>query len=83
MNERLIAEFIEDAARQPQGQRMTRLIELVAERCATIMEIEAETDLENAARNAANTIRACFIEQAKAPEGGFRLNPTASALRQH
>lgn len=83
MNERLMAEMIADAAGQPAGQRMQRLIALVAERCATIIDIEADADPENAARNASNTIRAAFVERVEVPEGGFRLNPSAQAARAH
>lgn len=62
MNERLIAEFIADAAQQPAGHRMHRLIALVAERCATILEIEVDADAAHGARSAANTIRAAFVD---------------------
>lgn len=82
-NQRLIDEFIADAAQQPAGQRMQRLIALVAERCATIMDIEADVDPQNAAKNAANTIRAAFVDAPQMPEGGFRLNPAAQASRAH
>lgn len=77
MNDRLIAEFLADAASQPAGKRMHRLIALVAERCATILDIEADADPENATRSAANTIRAAFIE---APQP---LKPAARAAAAH
>ena len=77
MNDRLIAEFLADAAQQPAGKRMHRLIALVAERCATIIDIEADADPENAARNASNTIRAAFID---AP---MKLSPGARAAAAH
>lgn len=77
MNERLIAEFLADAAGQPAGQRMHRLIALVAERCATIIDIEADAEPANAARNAANTIRAAFIDVPKL------LTPGARAAASH
>lgn len=79
MNDRLIAEFIADAAQQPAGHRMQRLIALVAERCAVILEIEADVDPETAARIAANTIRAAFVDNIQPPEGGFQLAPIALA----
>jgi hypothetical protein len=77
MNDRLIAEFLADAAGQPAGKRMHRLIALVAERCATILDIEADADPQNAARSAANTIRAAFVE---APQ---ELKPAARAAAAH
>lgn len=77
MNERLMAEMIADAAGQPAGQRMQRLIALVAERCALIVEIEVDTDPANAARNAANTIRAAFVDVPK------QLTPGARAAASH
>jgi len=83
MNDRLIAEFLADAAQQPAGKRMHRLIALVAERCATIIDIEADADPVDGARSAANTIRAAFVERVEVPEGGFRLNPSAQAARAH
>lgn len=77
MNDRLIAEFLADAAQQPAGQRMHRLIALVAERCATIIDIEADADPGNAARNSANTIRAAFVDVPKV------LKPAARAAAAH
>jgi len=77
MNDRLIAEMLADAAGQPAGNRMHRLIALVAERCATIIDIEADADPENGARSAANTIRAAFID---APQP---LKPAARAAAAH
>lgn len=77
MNERLIAEFLADAASQPAGQRMQRLVALVAERCATILEIETDGDPVDGARSAANTIRAAFIDVPK------QLTPGARAAAAH
>lgn len=77
MNDRLISEFLADAAQQPAGKRMHRLIALVAERCATIIDIEADADPANAARNSANTIRAAFIDSPQA------LKPAARAAATH
>ena len=82
MNDRLIAEFIADAAQQPTGKRMHRLISLVAERCATILEIESDSDEAlvepgQAARNAANTIRAAFVDVP------LKLSPGARAAAAH
>lgn len=58
MNDRLIQEFIAEAARAPQGKRMYKLIELVAERCATICEIDADNG--DSGVITANTIRQAF-----------------------
>ena len=77
MNDRLISEFLADAASQPAGQRMQRLIALVAERCATIIEIEADADPTDGPRSAANTIRAAFIDAPKV------LTPGARAAAAH
>ena len=77
MNDRLIAEMLADAAGQPAGTRMHRLISLVAERCATIIEIEGDSDPQNGGRSAANTIRAAFVE---APQP---LKPAARAAAAH
>jgi hypothetical protein len=77
VNERLINEFIADAAGQPAGQRMQRLVALVAERCATILEIEVDADPADGARSAANTIRAAFIDVPK------KLTPGARAAASH
>lgn len=77
MNDRLIAEMLADAAGQPAGQRMQRLIALVAERCATIIEIEGDAEPANAPRNAANTIRAAFVDVPKT------LKPAARAAAAH
>ena len=52
-------------------------IALVAERCATILEIEADADPQDGARSAANTIRAAFID---APQ---QLKPAARAAASH
>lgn len=77
MNERLMAEMIADAAGQPAGQRMQRLIALVAERCAVIIEIEVDADPKDGPRSAANTIRAAFIDVPK------QLTPGARAAATH
>lgn len=77
MNQRLIDEFLADAAQQPAGERMKRLIALVAERCATIIEIEADADPADGARHAANTIRAAFVDVPK------QLSPGARAAAAH
>ncbi len=65
MNQRLIDEFLADAAQQPAGERMKRLIALVAERCAMIIEIEIDADPVDGPRSAANTIRAAFVDVPK------------------
>jgi len=63
MNDRLIADFIAQAAKAPEGQRMYALIGLVAERCATICDIER--DAEDGCEQAAKTIREAFVSQPK------------------
>lgn len=63
MNDRLIAEFVSQAAQAPEGQRMYKLIALVAERCATICDIER--DAEDGCDQAAKTIREAFVATPK------------------
>lgn len=72
MNERLIQEFIDAAAGMPQGLRIKGLVAMVAERCATICDIEAE---EGGAAQAAATIRAAFVPPSA------RMNPIAEAVQ--
>lgn len=74
MNDRLIADFISQAAKAPEGQRMYKLIALVAERCATICDIE--TDAEDGCEQAAKTIREAFTQ------GTPKLSPVGSAVRK-
>lgn len=65
MNERLIGEFINQAAQAKEGHRMHTLIALIAERCALICELDKET--------APDTIRSAFCPQAP------KLKETAKA----
>jgi hypothetical protein len=67
VNDALISTFLAEAAEAPAGQRMHKLIALVAERCATICDIEAEAvgDQGAAAKSAANTMRAAFVDVAR------------------
>ena len=77
MNDRLANQFIADAAKAPAGQRMYALIAMVAEHCATICDIEAESDKRQnrGASHASKTIRAAFIGR---PELNM-MKPTAQA----
>lgn len=79
MNERLINEFLVEAAGAPEGQRMLKLVSVLAERCALICDIEAENDVAGgqAARHAANTIRAAFVDVP------VKLSPGARAAAAH
>lgn len=67
MNDRLIQELIERAAKQD-GDRVRTLIAMVAEHCATICQIDPEY--------APITIRTAFCPQPK-------LTPTAVAAKSH
>lgn len=78
MNDALIEQFIRDAAAAPAGKRMHALIAMVAERCATICDIEADSEPANSgAAHASRTIRAAFIG---APP---QLKPAARAEAAH
>lgn len=79
MNERLFNEFCARAAEAPQGEKMKALVAAVAEHCALICDIEADNDAGGgqAARHAANTMRAAFVDTPT------KLSPGARAAATH